>query len=57
MYAHLEFEKRLEIIAVSGPYNRVKILRDRLQRLKSVLSVGFFIIDKGSKHRLEKEEK
>ena len=57
MHAHLEFEKRLEIIAVSGPYYRVNILRDRLQRLKSVLSVGFFIIDKGSKHRLEKEEK
>ena len=57
MHVHLEYGKCLEIIAVSGPYNRVKTLRDSLQRLKSVLSVGFFIIDKGSKHRLEKEEK
>lgn len=57
MHVHLEYGKCLEIIAVSGPYDRVKTLRDRLQRLKSVLSVGFFIIDKGSKDRLEKEEK
>ncbi|MFW9826116.1 MAG: CopG family ribbon-helix-helix protein [Candidatus Thorarchaeota archaeon] len=46
MHVHLEFEKCLEIIAVSGPYKRVKKLKDDLQRLKSVLSIGFFIIDK-----------
>lgn len=57
MHVHLEYGKCLEIIAVSGSYNRVKTLRDRLQRLKSVISVGFFIIDKGSKHESEKEEK
>jgi CopG family nickel-responsive transcriptional regulator len=57
MHVHLEYGKCLEIIAVSGPYTRVKTLKDRLQRLKSVLSVGFFIIDKGSRPNLEKEEK
>jgi CopG family nickel-responsive transcriptional regulator len=46
MHVHLEYEKCLEIIAVSGPYKRVKKLKDDLQRLKSVLSTGFFIIDK-----------
>ena len=46
MHVHLEYEKCLEIIAVSGPFERVKILKDDLQRLKSVLSIGFFIIDK-----------
>ena len=46
MHVHLEYEKCLEIIAVSGPYERVKRLKDDLQRLKSVLSMGFFIIDK-----------
>ncbi|MHA1272015.1 MAG: CopG family ribbon-helix-helix protein [Promethearchaeota archaeon] len=46
MHVHLEFEKCLEIIAVSGPYKRVKALKDNLQKLKSVLSVGFFIVDK-----------
>jgi len=48
LHIHLEFEKCLEIIAVSGPYQRVKNLRDDLQRLKSILSVGFFIVDKES---------
>jgi len=57
MHIHLEYSKCLEIIAVSGPYNRVKILKDRLQRLKSVISVGFFIIDKESQKDSEKEEK
>jgi len=57
MHIHLEYSKCLEIIAVSGPYNRVKILKDRLQRLKSVISVGFFIIDKESKQDSEKEKK
>ena len=46
LHVHLEFEKCLEIIAVSGPYERVKKLRADLQRLKSIISVGFFIIDK-----------
>ena len=46
MHVHLEFEKCLEIIAVSGPYERVKRLKEALQRLKSVISIDFFIIDK-----------
>ncbi len=46
LHVHLEFEKCLEIIAVSGQYERVKKLKDDLQRLKSIISVGFFIIDK-----------
>ena len=50
LHVHLEFEKCLEIIAVSGPYERVKKLKDDLQRLKSIISVGFFIVDKELKH-------
>lgn len=46
LHVHLEYEKCLEIIAVSGPYQRVRKLKDDLQRLKSVLSIGFFIVDK-----------
>lgn len=46
MHVHLEYEKCLEIIAVSGPFKDVKNLKNSLQRLKSVLSLGFFIIDK-----------
>ncbi|MFW9879521.1 MAG: CopG family ribbon-helix-helix protein [Candidatus Thorarchaeota archaeon] len=46
MHVHLEYEKCLEILAVSGPYNRVKKLKDDLQKLKSIISTGFFIIDK-----------
>ncbi|MFW9819297.1 MAG: CopG family ribbon-helix-helix protein [Candidatus Thorarchaeota archaeon] len=46
MHVHLEYEKCLEIIAVSGSYKRVKKLKEDLQKLKSVLSIGFFIIDK-----------
>jgi len=49
MHVHLEYGKCLEIIAVSGPYERVKMLKERLQRLKSIISTGFFIIDKESK--------
>ncbi|MFW9937228.1 MAG: CopG family ribbon-helix-helix protein [Candidatus Thorarchaeota archaeon] len=49
LHIHLEFEKCLEIIAVSGSYQRVKRLKDDLQKLRSILSIGFFIIDKGSK--------
>ena len=48
MHIHLEFEKCLEIIAVSGPFKRVKKLKDDLHRLKSIISIGFFIIDKES---------
>jgi CopG family nickel-responsive transcriptional regulator len=48
MHVHLEYKKCLEIIAVSGPYQDVKKLKDSLQRLKSVLSLGFFIVDKDS---------
>jgi CopG family nickel-responsive transcriptional regulator len=46
MHVHLEYEKCLEIIAVSGSFKRVKKLKDDLQKLKSILSIGFFIIDK-----------
>jgi len=48
MHVHLEFEKCLEILAVSGPFDRVKELKDDLQRLKSIISIGFFIIDRES---------
>jgi metal-responsive CopG/Arc/MetJ family transcriptional regulator len=46
MHIHLQFSKCLEIIAVSGPYDRVKDLKNNLQRLKSVRSISFFIVDK-----------
>jgi len=46
MHVHLEYEKCLEIIAVSGPFKRVKKLKEALQKLKSIISTGFFIIDK-----------
>ncbi|MBY9007944.1 MAG: CopG family ribbon-helix-helix protein [Candidatus Lokiarchaeota archaeon] len=46
MHIHLQFEKCLEIIAVSGPFDRVEKLKENLEQLKSVLSIGFFIIDK-----------
>lgn len=46
LHIHLEFEKCMEIIAVTGPYVRVKSLRDNLQRLKSVISIGFFVVDR-----------
>jgi len=54
MHIHLEFEKCLEIIAVSGPFDRVKKLKDDLQRLKSIISIGFFIIDRDSNSGIEK---
>jgi len=41
MHIHLEFEKCMEIIAVSGPYKRVLDLKKNLESLKSVISVGF----------------
>ena len=46
MHVHLEYEKCLEIVAVSGAYDRVKKLKEDLLKLKSVISVGFFIIEK-----------
>jgi len=46
LHIHLEFKKCMEIIAVSGSYDKVKKLRDDLQRLKSVLSIGFFVVDR-----------
>jgi len=46
MHVHLEFEKCLEIIAVSGPFERVKKLKEALQKLRSVVSIQFFITDK-----------
>lgn len=46
LHIHLEFEKCMEIIAVSGAYKKVKSLRDNLQRLKSVISTGFFVVDR-----------
>jgi len=46
LHVHLEFEKCLEIIAVSGSFERVKKLKEALQRLRSVVSIQFFIIDK-----------
>ena len=46
LHVHLEFEKCLEIIAVSGSFERVKKLKEALQKLRSVVSVQFFIIDK-----------
>ena len=49
LHIHLEFEKCMEIIAVSGSYERIKNLRDDLQRLKSVLSIGFFVVDREDK--------
>ena len=50
LHVHLEYEKCMEMIAVSGSYERVKNLRDDLQRLKSVLSIGFFVVDKEDKN-------
>ena len=46
MHIHLEFEKCLEIIAVSGSLKRVKNLKEELQRLKSVTSIDYFTVDK-----------
>lgn len=45
-HIHLEFEKCMEIIAVSGPSNKIVALKEALQKLKSVLSIGFFVVDK-----------
>ncbi len=55
MHVHLEYEKCLEIIVVSGPYTRVKKLKDDLQKLKSIISIGFYIIDKKINQGFKKE--
>jgi len=59
MHVHLEFDKCMEIVAVSGPYERVKKLKTRLQKLKSVISIGFFLVDKGNEPvvKIEDEKK
>jgi len=46
MHVHLQFEKCMEIIAVSGSIERVNKLKEELQRLKSVISIGYFTVDK-----------
>lgn len=46
MHVHIEYEKCVEIIAVSGDFDRIKKLKKDLERLKSVLSINLFIIDK-----------
>ncbi len=46
MHIHIQYDKCVEIIAVNGPYERVKELKKTLERLKSVHSIGLFIIDK-----------
>ncbi|MFX1237459.1 MAG: CopG family ribbon-helix-helix protein [Promethearchaeota archaeon] len=46
MHIHLEFEKCMEIIAVSGPFSRVTKLKEELQRLKSIVSIDYFTVDK-----------
>ncbi len=53
MHVHIKFEKCIEIIAVSGSYERIKHLKEDLERLKSVLSIGLFIIDKEVKLEAE----
>ncbi len=45
MHVHLEYKKCLEIIAVAGDFEEVKKLRDNLQKLKSISSLGFFVLD------------
>jgi metal-responsive CopG/Arc/MetJ family transcriptional regulator len=46
LHIHLEFERCMEIIAVSGPYERVKTLHESLQKLRSVVYTGFFVADR-----------
>ena len=45
MHVHLEYKRCLEIIAVAGEFEEVKKLRDSLQKLRSISSLGFFILD------------
>jgi len=42
---HLEYERCLEVIAVSGPYKRVLQLKKDLQKLKSVISIKILIVE------------
>jgi len=51
MHVRLEYEKYLEMMLVSGSYTRVKKFKDDLQKLKSIISIRFFIIDKKTKER------
>ena len=51
MHIHLEYEKCMEILAVSGSYDRINKLKQSLQKLKSVLSIGFFVVDKEVKEK------
>ena len=46
LHIHLEFERCMEIIAVSGPYKRIKDLHESIQKLRSVVSTGFFVVDR-----------
>jgi len=46
LHVHLEFEKCLEIIAFSGRHDRVIQLKKALQRLKSVLTIEHFVVDR-----------
>ena len=45
MHVHLAFEKCLEILAISGPHERVLKLKHDLQKLKSIISISLFIVD------------
>ena len=57
MHVRLENEKYLEMMLVSGSYTRVKKFKDDLQKLKSIISIRFFIIDKKTNQEAEKEKK
>lgn len=53
MHVHIKYDKCVEIIAVSGDYNRIKNLKQDLERLRSVLSIDLFIIDKSIEADIE----
>ncbi len=53
LHIHIEFEKCLEIIAVSGTYERVKNLHQALQSLKSAISSELYVVDR---ENMEKEK-
>lgn len=42
---HLEFEKCMEIISISGPYDRFEKLKKSLQKLRSIIFLEDVIID------------
>ncbi len=54
LHIHIEFEKCLEIIAMSGTYERVKNLHQALQSLKSAISSELYVVDR---ENMEKEKK